>query len=424
MRIKLHPFFILLFCLFCSITKSHAQREIHPLEPTFTYDYALKYYGNLTLGDYWSLDNFKAPKGVKSIEQYESFFHDSARSRAIHYKYWGKRIYYYNKDIGFLERTVNFDTDNQTKKSTQVYRYKTDSLHLIINVEYFSFGEKSNKAVQQYIYDLRTENLTKTIYNKNTKSEQSTRYTYDENQKDLIDIKIDNTSTKQEISTSYDTLKPIDKIKYYISTRIGKKYKFKNDSVYLNKEETLVNLSRRRLSLKTFSTGYKTINNGKSNREYYENLSQTESNYIDFGTNYIYYNLGYPRYTSDYPRPIDRLGTFKFPQTGTFLFDEKGKLSFIKYHTDIIRENFYTNNRNSRYPWMPETERENRISIIKKKNDIKWTFITYNELQLKKKLFSRYSRFKTKKRQEANYKIKNGSIYKDNNPIIIYNYYN
>lgn len=185
-----------------------------------------------------------------------------------------------------------------------------------------------------------------------------------------------------------------------------------------------MNLSRRRLSLKTFSTGYKTINNGKSNREYYENLSQTESNYIDFGTNYIYYNLGYPRYTSDYPRPIDRLGTFKFPQTGTFLFDEKGKLSFIKYHTDIIRENFYTNNRNSRYPWMPETERENRISIIKKKNDIKWTFITYNELQLKKKLFSRYSRFKTKKRQEANYKIKNGSIYKDNNPIIIYNYYN
>jgi len=36
----------------------------------------------------------------------------------------GKRIYKYNKDIAFLECTVYFDTDNQSKKSTQVYRKK------------------------------------------------------------------------------------------------------------------------------------------------------------------------------------------------------------------------------------------------------------------------------------------------------------
>lgn len=421
---KLLTFSISLFCIRGNITKSHAQREIHPLEPTFTYDYALKYYGNLTLNDYWSLENFKAPKGIQSIEQYESFFHDSARSRAIHYYEWEKRIYYYNKDTGFLERTTTID--RYKKVLAQTYKYKTDSLHLIINVEHFSFDEKSNKAVQQtvqqYIYDLKTENLIKIIYHKNTKNEQSIKYIYDENQKDLIDIKIDDNSAKQEISISYDTLKPIDKIKYPI--RIGKKYKYRNDSVYLNKEETLVNLSRRRLSLKTFSTGYKTINNGKSNKEYYENLSRTHINYIDFGSNYIYYYLGYPQYVSDYPRPIDRLGTFKFPQTGTFLFDEKGKLSFIKYHTDIIRENFYTNNRNSRYPWMPETERENSTSIIEKKKNNKWIFISYNELQLKKKLFSRYNRFKVKRKQKAIYNKKNGSIYKDNKPVIIYNYYN
>src|SRR5690606_36781690 len=103
------------------------------------------------------------------------------------------------------------------------------------------------------INDLKTENLIKTIYHKNTTNEESIIYTYDDNQKDLIDIKIGNTSTKQEISISYDTLKPIDKIKY--SIRIGKKYKYRNDSVYLNIEETLVNLFRRRLSLKTISTG-------------------------------------------------------------------------------------------------------------------------------------------------------------------------
>lgn len=281
MNIQLHTLLLLVFLFFFNITKSNAQREIHPLEPTFTYDYAFKYYGNLTLGDYWSLDNFKAPKGVKSIEQYESFFHDSARSRAVHYYEWKKRIYYYNKDTGFLEGTTTIDRYNK-KVLAQAYKYKTDSLHLIINVEHFSFDEKSNKAVQQtvqqYIYDLKTENLIKIIYHKNTKNEQSIRYTYDENQKDLIDIKIDSTSTKQKISISYDTIKPIDKIKF--SIRIGKKYKFKNDSIYLNKEETLVNLSRRKLALKKFSTGYRTINNGKSNREYYENLSQTESNYI------------------------------------------------------------------------------------------------------------------------------------------------
>jgi len=420
MHKKILTFSISLFCLLGNITTSHAQREIHPLEPTFTYDYALKYYGNLTLGGFWSLDNFKAPKDVHSIEQYDSFFHDSARSRAVHFYEWKKIIYYYNKDTGFLEGTTTIDRYNK-KVLAQAYKYKTDSLYLIINVEHFSFGENSNKLAQQYIYDLKTENLIKTIYNKNTKSEQIIRYIYDEDQKDLIDIKIDDNSAKQEISISYDTLKPIDKIKY--SIRIGKKYKYRNDSVYLNKEETLVNISRRRLSLKTFSTGYKTINNGKSNKEYYENLSRTQINYIDFGANYIYYYLGYPQYVSDHPRPINRSVTFKFPQTGTFLFDENGKLSFIKYHNDIIRENHFTNNKSSRYPWMPETERENSISIIEKKNDNKWIFISYNELQIKKKLFSRYNRFKTKKRQEANYKIKNGSIYKDNKPIIIYNYY-
>ncbi|MEG0917051.1 MAG: hypothetical protein RSF68_08565 [Myroides sp.] len=421
MRIKLRPFFILLFCFFCSITKSHAQREIHPLEPTFTYDYALKYYGNLTLGDYWSLDNFKAPKGVKSIKQYESFYdwNDFYRSRDRMLN-GEKKIYYYNKDTGFLERSIYLER-NHKMKSTHFYSYKTDSLHLTISIKNNYFAREFSTNTIQYIYDLKTENLLEIRYNNDNKD--FIKYTYDKNQKDLTGVEDNSNWRRQEITISYDTLKPIDKIKYYISTRIGKKYKFKNDSVYLNKEETLVNLLRRNLALKTFSTGYKTISNGKSNREYYENLYHTQANYIDFGANYISYNLGYPQYISDYPRPIDRMGTFKFPQTGTFLFDEKGKLSFIKYHTDIIRENLFTNNRSSRYPWMPETERENSISIIEKKNDNKWIFISYNELQIKKKLFSRYNRFKTKKRQKANYKIKNGSIYKDKKPIIIYNYY-
>ena len=156
MHKKLLTFSISLFCLLGNITKSHAQREIHPLEPTFTYDYALKYYGNLTLGGFWSLDNFKAPKDVQSIEQYDSFFHDSARSRAVHFYEWKKILYYYNKETGFLEGTTTIDRYNK-KVLGQAYKYKTDSLHLIINVEHFSFGENSNKSTQQYIYNLKTE---------------------------------------------------------------------------------------------------------------------------------------------------------------------------------------------------------------------------------------------------------------------------
>lgn len=413
MRIKLHPFFILLFCLFCSITKSHAQREIHPLEPTFTYDYALKYYGNLTLGGFWSLDNFKAPKGVKSIEQYESFFHDSARSRAIHYKYWGKRIYYYNKDTGFLERTVNFDTDNQTKKSTQVYRYKTDSLHLIINVEYFSFSEKSNKAVQQYIYDLRTENLTKTIYNKNTKSEQSTRYTYDENQKDLTGVEDNSNWRRQEITISYDTLKPIDKIKYFYE--IGNNYKFKNESVYLNKEQSYVNLYQRKLELKTFSTEY---GNNKGTKENYKNLSKIETGYISFSPTHLFFNVGH---NENYPaqQKVTPSSVY-YPQTGTFLFDENGKLFFVEAPYKTIYRNIFSSFHS------PEYGDEESLSILKKKNDNQWELKTYNKVYLKKKPlnFKRFSYyFKTKRKQKNNYKIKNGSIYKDNKPAIIYNYY-
>lgn len=411
MRIKLHPFFILLFCLFCSITKSHAQREIHPLEPTFTYDYALKYYGNLTLGDYWSLDNFKAPKGVKSIEQYESFYdwNDFYRSRDRMLN-GEKNIYYYNKETGFLERSIYLDRNLKTK-STHFYSYKTDSLHLTISIKNNYFARDFTTNTMQYIYDVKTENLLEIRYNNDNKD--FIKYTYDKNQKDLTGVEDNSNWRRREITISYDTLKPIDKIKYFYE--IGNNFKFKNESVYLNKEQSFVNLYQRKLELKTFSTEY---GNNRGTKENYKNLSKIETGYISFSPTHLFFNVGH---NENYPaqQKVTPSSVY-YPQTGTFLFDENGKLFFVEAPYKTIYRNIFSSFHS------PEYGDEESLSILKKKNDNQWELKTYNKVYLKKKPlnFKRFSYyFKTKRKQKNNYKIKNGSIYKDNKPAIIYNYY-
>src|SRR5690606_3215759 len=318
------PYLILILLCICISTKSHAQREIHPLEPTFTYDYALKYYGNLTLGGFWSLENFKAPKGVKSIEQYESFYdwNDFYRSRDRMLN-GEKNIYYYNKKTGFIERAIYLDR-NHKKKSTHFYSYRTDSLYLTINVKsnYFAREFSTNTITMQYVYDVKTENLLEIRYDNNNKDIH--QYTYDKYQKDLNKIEDNINSRRQEINISYDTLQSINKINF--SYRINNNYDFKRDSVYLNKEHNFVNVYQRKLELKTFATGHRFVRGGK---EYYDNLSKVEANYINFSPHHIFFSVGHQE---NYPYPARRINpaSVYYPQTGTFLFDENGKLFFVE----------------------------------------------------------------------------------------------
>lgn len=416
MHKKLLTFSISLFCLLGNITKSHAQREIHPLEPTFTYDYALKYYGNLTLGGFWSLDNFKAPKDVQSIEQYESFYDWSDFYRSRDRMLMGeKKVYYYNKDTGFLERSIYLD-GNHKMKSTHFYSHKTDSLHLTISIKNNYFARDFTTNTMQYIYDVKTENLLEIRYNNDNKD--FIKYTYDENQKDVKGMEDNSNWRRQEITISYDTLQPIDKIEYFyrIISDTDTYYEFKGDSVYINKEQSFVDVYQRKLELKIFSTRHR---NNRGEKEYYENISEIETGYVSFSPNHLSFSVGHKEnYTGKqiyYP---------DYPQTGTFLFDENGKLFFVKAPFKLAHPDFFTR---ASYTQRPSYTTEESLSILKKKDDNEWVFNTYNKIYLKKKFLSFLSKFRyryeVKRQQKSTYKITNGSIYKDNKPVIIYNYY-
>src|SRR5690606_590981 len=267
-----------------------------------------------------------------SIEQYESFYdwNDFYRSRDRMLN-GEKKIYYYNKETGFLERSIYLDRNH--KKFTHFYSYKTDSLHLTISIKNNYFARDFTTNTMQYIYDVKTENLLEIRYNNDNKD--FIKYTYDKNQKDLTGVEDNSNWRRQEITISYDTLKPIDKIKF--SYQIGDNYEFERDSIYLNKAQIFVNVYQRKLEIKTFATGHRFV---RGEKEYYENLSKIESNYVSFSSNHISYSLGH---RETYPaQRIDNPASIYYPQTGTFLFDEKGKLFFVETPFKIMRSNIFT----------------------------------------------------------------------------------
>lgn len=226
MNKKLSYLILTLLCIFSS-TKSYSQREIHPLEQMFTYDF--KYYGNLTLDNFWSLENFKAPRGIKSIEEYEEHSSENFRRR-VSFFHSTNRIHFYNEETGFLEKTITYDERNgfKEKRYIQIYKYRIDGLNLIINVEYSFFGkELYDSQYYRYVYDLKTENLVEFGYCNKDENEQITRYIYDENQKDLISILKDEVE-KYKIFIKYHTLQPFDKMFF---DKISEIYKVKDDCV-------------------------------------------------------------------------------------------------------------------------------------------------------------------------------------------------
>ena len=124
-----------LFFIFTIGENAYSQREIQPFENQFTYDYALKYYGNLNMKNslknnwyalYFFLENFKASPGIKHIEEGNMAYLDD-----VHYKYSSKRNYYYNEQ-GFLNKIVMItwvkNNDDQqfikTEKITNEFEYK------------------------------------------------------------------------------------------------------------------------------------------------------------------------------------------------------------------------------------------------------------------------------------------------------------
>lgn len=156
------------------------------------------------------------------------------------------------------------------------------------------------------------------------------------------------------------------------------------------------------MSLRTFSKGY-----DFKRKEYVDIPNCTYFGYINFSQHHISYDLGNISYDS--PQPIYSNNHII---QGTFLFDEKGKLYFIKIPKNIIHKLF------------EQVEQEQSLSIFEKKHDTKWEFNAYDKVYLTKKFMRKSYRYKRFDKISHIYEIKNGSIYKDNKPVIIYNYYN
>src|SRR5690554_6932623 len=144
-----------LFFIFTIGENAYSQREIQPFENQFTYDYALKYYGNLNMKNslknnwyalYFFLENFKASPGIKHIEEGNMAYLDD-----VHYKYSSKRNYYYNEQ-GFLNKIVMItwvkNNDDQqfikTEKIINEFEYKfTKEMIFIKNKNLCLFQSKS-----------------------------------------------------------------------------------------------------------------------------------------------------------------------------------------------------------------------------------------------------------------------------------------
>lgn len=178
-----------LFCtllFFSAGNKSYSQREIHPLEPMFTYDYALKYFNNEALNilssrEYWFLDNFKTSTNVCAIEEYyyhdDSLFYGYSRylsNSTINPRFPIVKIYNYNSETRFLEKSISISVNKKYNiildtLEVKNYSYDIDSLFTKIIV-----SSKKNNSHSQYIFQNSTQNLIKVI----TNEKDTISYTY------------------------------------------------------------------------------------------------------------------------------------------------------------------------------------------------------------------------------------------------------
>lgn len=161
-----------IFCtllFFSAGTKSYSQREIHPLEPMFTYDYAVKYSKNAVIKnlicnefgvEYYFLENFKAPKGVQNIEILSSNHGSPFIGYSLIYAPIDEELnirkssiikYYYNEN-GFLEKSVLIKPNYIEEVLNQFYYNEKNGL-----IEITSSDNK------KYFFDKETGNLVHLI---------------------------------------------------------------------------------------------------------------------------------------------------------------------------------------------------------------------------------------------------------------------
>lgn len=377
-----------LFCtmsVFCGVTKTYAQREIHPLETLFTYDYALKTYMNLaTISSisslrealpysYWLLDNFKTPDVDVSRLEYTNEMTSLVRlGRLYDRTHIEKTIHYFNSDTGYLKQTFAlrpYLTGVSDTVYNKNYKYEIDNINTKIYVEHI-FSRSSSEMVKNrvftYLFENKTENLLQIEIIFDNKVEFFIVFEYND-EATIKNIKSNGVS----FSSETDKIKsnPVNFILFPPGFS-------KSPKIWLNNRSDISNACNYKAKI-SYS------NNG---------ISRTFFNNINFSAHHIYCNT-----------------TLSSTVDSDFLmiFDDNKKLEQFHTYTSFSLTESSLNNPKK---WQRAV---GNYRVLSKKNNKKWTYST--SYVFRKKLLNGFTQFRSKSTET--YQSRNNNFYINNNVI-------
>lgn len=409
-----------IFCtllFFSAGNKSYSQREIHPLEPMFTYDYALKYYGNIMAHTtyiandwWWCIENFKAPIGVKEIKVFEDFPYYSLFRGHNLIKGNGKIIYTFNSTTGFLDESRKLDKRNRiVSRSNYKYSFgKTRTEIKVITNQY----ERDVYSDITYIYENKTDNLVKVIYNY-TSSSGFVEYFYTSYKPHLQiinSIKVNNNQIESDniLSLAQDTINYID-IK-------NKRFFFNQDYSVLQgtngilkrhnlKEEKFINFNSRIISSTPFLYSTTTL----------QRTSNKVTGTLSFGENFIFYD-----------NVNSVLSHFPTERRGLMLFDENGQLierHFYEfgYRSNDARLSDRGSDKDEGIDRWHFSSKDWDYRILLKENSKKWNLNYFGEREREQE-FDENSAMIYRKTDSTHFLKKKNTIYYRDYAVLIYKY--
>lgn len=156
--IKQYQYIFSIFILFLAVQvtpKVYGQRELSFYEPMYTYDYSVKQHlalgiKKLAYDNYWFIENFKAPEGVKIIVENKPF--DS-------YPCF-RTFYIYDPNSKYLQRQISHHLDENgivipNSMSGAIYEYDFQNDKIEIKKKNLS----DRTTVATFVFDQYTENL-------------------------------------------------------------------------------------------------------------------------------------------------------------------------------------------------------------------------------------------------------------------------
>ena len=381
-----------LFCIlfvFCAGTKSHSQREIHPLEPLYTYDYALKTYNNLAIISptlhykYWQLENFMMPKGVNVIEEFQFYPADiymPIRRTGDNGSEDKKYIHTLNSKNGFIRKTLYLQIQgNDIVDTIYVKNYKidVDSLNTVIIIKKTLKNVSNETYSYQYTFNNKTKNLTNILTDS---TEINFKYSNDNSSLSAVtNIDLNNNITIFTLNNYFENIEiePTDKVS------------FNDRKIYLNKEKEVLKIHSNYSSIH--------IKEGIQSKSYYNQLM--------YSNNHISYS-----WNTD-PTSLDENSK---ERTGVLLFNGNKKL--IEFHSS---ENNLQNlglDINAQLYGKKWRRQHGVYKILKRKNLNRWTL---KYLLAFRKERSNEIKYNTV-RNSSNYKIEENVFYYGNRPFLIY----